>query len=164
MKEGHGGVVVGSQISGGARWVFAENCHMDSPDLWYAIRFKNNALRGGIARELLLSRHRCGPGGPGGDHCDFNYEEGANGAFMPQLKNVVVERLRVKSAVRVLDSQGLPQAPVSDMRIRDCEFSGVTQPSIIKHTREINLEKVRVNDEFSKPCRKPRRAQRGASS
>ena len=48
MKEGHGGVVVGSQISGGARWVFAENCRMDSPDLWYAIRFKNNALRGGL--------------------------------------------------------------------------------------------------------------------
>jgi len=78
--------------------------------------------------------------------CDFNYEEGANGPFIPQLKNVVVERLRVKKAVRVLDSQGLPKAAVGDITLRDCEFGGVTQPSIVKYTRKVTLEKVRVND------------------
>ena len=31
MKDGHGGVVIGSEISGGARNVFAEKCRMDSP-------------------------------------------------------------------------------------------------------------------------------------
>ena len=33
MKEGHGGVVLGSEISGGVRNVFAEDCVMDSPNL-----------------------------------------------------------------------------------------------------------------------------------
>jgi polygalacturonase len=150
MKEGHGGVVVGSQISGGARWVFAENCRMDSPDLWYAIRFKNNALRGGLLENFYYRDIDVGQVGRAAITADFNYEEGANGAFIPQLKNVVVERLRVKHAKRVLDSQGLPQAPVSDITLRDCEFSGVTEPSIIKHTREVNLEKVRVNDQLVK--------------
>jgi polygalacturonase len=145
MQEGHGGVVVGSQISGGARWVFAENCRMDSPDLWYAIRFKNNALRGGLLENFFYRDLDVGQVGRAAITCDFNYEEGANGPFMPQLKNVVVERLRVKSAVRVLDSQGLPQAPVNDITIRDSEFAGVTQPSIIKHTREVKLQNVRVN-------------------
>jgi polygalacturonase len=145
MREGHGGVVVGSQISGGARWVFAENCRMDSPDLWYAIRFKNNALRGGLLENFYYRDLDVGQVGRAAITCDFNYEEGANGPFIPQLKNVVVERLRVKSAVRVLDSQGLPQAPVSDITIRDSEFAGVTQPSIIEHTREVKLENVRVN-------------------
>jgi polygalacturonase len=148
MKEGHGGVVVGSQISGGARWVFAENCRMDSPDLWYAIRFKNNALRGGLLENFYYRDLDVGQVGRAAITCDFNYEEGANGPFIPQLRNVVVERLRVKNAVRVLDSQGLPQAPVNDITIRDSEFGGVTQPSIIKHTREVKLEKVRVNDQL----------------
>jgi polygalacturonase len=145
MKEGHGGVVAGSMISGGARWVFAENCRMDSPNLWYAIRFKNNALRGGLLENFYYRDIDVGQVGRAVITADFNYEEGANGAFIPQLRNVVVERLRVKNAVRVLDSQGLPQAPVNDITIRDCEFSGVTQPSIIKYTREVHLEKVRVN-------------------
>jgi polygalacturonase len=148
MKEGHGGVVVGSQISGGARWVFAENCRMDSPDLWYAIRFKNNALRGGLLENFYYRDIDVGRVGRAAITCDFNYEEGANGPFIPQLKNVVIERLRVKNAVRVLDSQGLPQAPVNDITIRDSEFGGVTQPSIIRHTREVRLDKVRVNDKL----------------
>ncbi len=148
MREGHGGVVVGSQISGGARWVFAENCQMDSPDLWYAIRFKNNALRGGVLENFYYRDIEVGQVGRAAITCDFNYEEGANGAFTPQLRNVVVERLRVKNAVRVLDSQGLPKAPVNDITLRDCTFDGVTQPSIIKYTRTVNLDKVRVNQKL----------------
>src|SRR5262245_1796633 len=148
MKDGHGGVVVGSQISGGARWVFAEQCEMDSPDLWYAIRFKNNALRGGLLENFYYRDIDVGQVGRAAITCDFNYEEGANGPFTPQLRNVVVERLRVKNAVRVLDSQGLPKAPVNDLTLRDCVFEGVTQPSIVKYTRNVNLEKVRVNREL----------------
>lgn len=148
MKEGHGGVVVGSQISGGARWVFAENCQMDSPELWYAIRFKNNALRGGLLENFYYRDIEVGRVGRAAITCDFNYEEGANGKFTPQLRNVVVERLRVKNAVRVLDSQGLPEAPVNDVTLRDCSFDGVTQPSIIKYTRAVNLENVRVNQKL----------------
>jgi hypothetical protein len=146
MKEGHGGVVVGSQISGGARFVFAENCRMDSPNLWYAIRFKNNALRGGLLENFYYRDIDVGQVGRAAITCDFNYEEGAKGKFTPQLKNVVVERLHVRKAVRVLDSQGLPQAPVNDLTLRDCSFEGVTQPSIVKHTRSVKLENVRVND------------------
>jgi len=145
MKEGHGGVVVGSQISGGARWVFAENCRMDSPDLWYAIRFKNNALRGGLLEHFYYRDLEVGRVGRAAVTCDFNYEEGANGPFIPQLKDVVIERLRVKQAVRVLDSQGLPQAPVNDITLRDCEFDGVTEPSIVRHTRRVEVRNVRIN-------------------
>jgi len=148
MQEGHGGVVVGSQISGGARWLFAENCHMDSPNLWYAIRFKNNALRGGLLENFYYRDIDVGQVSRAAITCDFNYEEGANGAFTPQLRNVFVERLHVKKAIRVLDSQGLRKAPVNDITLRDCSFNGVTQPSIVRYTRSVRLEKVRVNDKL----------------
>ena len=147
MREGHGGVVVGSQISGGARWVFAENCRMDSPDLWYAIRFKNNALRGGLLENFHYRDIHVGRVSRAAITCDFNYEEGAKGAFKPVLRNVVIERLRAENAVRVLDSQGLPGAPVEGITLRNCEFRGVTQPSIVRHTRGLRLENVRVNGE-----------------
>jgi polygalacturonase len=146
MSEGHGGVVVGSQISGGARFVFAEECEMDSPELWYAIRFKNNALRGGLLENFYYRDINVGQVGRAAITCDFNYEEGAKGGFTPRLNNVVIERMRVANAVRVLDSQGLPNAPVGDITLRDCEFKGVTKPSIVKHTRRVTLEGVRVND------------------
>ncbi|WP_213981336.1 glycoside hydrolase family 28 protein [Sphingomonas sp. dw_22] len=145
MKEGHGGVVVGSQISGGARWIFAERCVMDSPDLWYAIRFKNNALLGGLLENFFYRDIDVGQVGRAAVTCDFNYEEGPNGPFVPRLRNVVIERLRAKNAVRVLDSQGLPGAPVTDITLRDCSFEGVREPSVIRHTERLRLENVRVN-------------------
>jgi hypothetical protein len=57
----------------------------------------------------------------------------------------VVERMKVQKAVRVLDSQGLPRAPVDDITLKDCTFEGVTEKSIIQYTNKVNLEGVRVN-------------------
>lgn len=145
MKDGHGGVVTGSEISGGVRWVFAENCRMDSPDLWYAIRFKNNALRGGLLEHFYFRDIQVGQVSKAVMTCDFNYEEGAKGAFTPVLRHVVVERLTAAKALRVLDSQGLPGALVSDITLRDCRFDGVTEPSIIAYTDGLSLKQVRVN-------------------
>jgi hypothetical protein len=45
----------------------------------------------------------------------------------------------------VLDSQGLPGAPVTDIALKDCIFDGVTQPSVIRHTERVALANVRVN-------------------
>jgi polygalacturonase len=111
MKEGHGGIAIGSQISGGVRNVFAERCRMDSPNLGSAIRFKNNAMRGGLLedfyyRDITVGRVKSAI------VCDFNYEEGAHGAFHPHLSNVVIERLQVEDAQQVINSQGLPDAHV----------------------------------------------------
>ena len=145
MKDGHGGVVTGSEISGGVRWVFAENCRMDSPDLWYAIRFKNNALRGGVLEHFYFRDIEVGQVSKAVMTCDFNYEEGAKGAFTPVLRHVTIERLHASQALRVLDSEGLRDAPVSDITLRDCTFEGVTEASVVTHTDGLRLEKVRVN-------------------
>lgn len=145
MKAGHGGITVGSQISGGAHHVFAEKCRLDSPDLWYAIRFKNNALRGGLLEHFYYRDLDVGQVGRAAIACDFNYEEGAKGKFTPVLRHVRIERLRAAKALRVLDSQGLPGAPVTDLELRDCSFDGVTAPSVIRHTERLSLANVQVN-------------------
>ncbi|MGF7149801.1 polygalacturonase [Sphingomonas zeicaulis] len=145
MKAGHGGVVIGSEVSGGVENVFAAQCRMSSPDLWYALRFKTNAVRGGRIAHVRARDIDVGQVGKAALTCDFNYEEGARGAFIPELDDVVVERLTVANAIRVLDCQGLPQAPVGCLTLRDCRFDGVTQPSIVKRIDALTLERVAVN-------------------
>ncbi|MCE7796753.1 glycoside hydrolase family 28 protein [Sphingobium sufflavum] len=145
MKEGHGGVVVGSQISGGAHHVYAERCVMDSPDLWYALRFKNNALRGGLLEHFYFRDIKVGQVSKAAIACDFNYEEGANGSHKPILRDIVVQRLTVARTNRVLDSQGFPGAAVGSLRLEDCRFDGVSQPSLMVHSPDVTLVNVRVN-------------------
>nr|WP_246408745.1 glycosyl hydrolase family 28 protein [Parvularcula dongshanensis] len=147
MRAGHGGVVIGSEISGGAHHVFVEDCRMDSPDLWYALRFKNNAMRGGVVEDVYVRDVDVGRVGRAAITCDFNYEEGADGPFVPVLRRLRVERMHVAQAVRVLDVQGLRGAPITDVALRDCTFSGVTEPSILAYAEGLSLEEVFVNGE-----------------
>lgn len=145
MKAGHGGVVIGSEVSGGVEHVFAEDCTMSSPDLWYALRFKTNAVRGGRIAHVRARDIAVGQVGRAALTCDFNYEEGANGRFVPELDDVVVERLTVADTGRVLDCQGLPRAPVGRLTLRDCRFDGVREPSIVQRIETLRLERVLVN-------------------
>lgn len=145
MHAGHGGVVIGSEMSGGVENVFAERCRMSSPDLWYALRFKTNAVRGGRIAHIRARDIDVGVVERAAITCDFNYEEGANGPFVPELDDVVVERLKVENSVRVIDAQGLPQAPVGRISLQDCRFDGVREASIVERVRELDLVNVRVN-------------------
>ena len=53
MYDGHGGVTIGSEISGGVSNVYVENCKMNSPNLDIAIRLKTNSKRGGLIENFM---------------------------------------------------------------------------------------------------------------
>lgn len=145
MQSGHGALTIGSQISGGVRYVFAEDCQMSSPVLDHAIRFKNNALRGGVIEHIYFRKITVGQVAHAVVTVDFNYEEGANGPFKPVLRDVVIENVIAEKAVYGIDAQGLAGAPAYDITLRNCTFDHVEKPNIIKHVKDLKLENVRMN-------------------
>jgi hypothetical protein len=102
-------------------------------------------VRGGRIAHVRVRNIAVGQVGRAALTCDFNYEEGANGHFVPELDDVVVERLTVADTGRVLDCQGLPRAPVGRLTLRDCRFDGVREPSIVQRIETLRLERVLVN-------------------
>ena len=54
FKDGHGGVTVGSEVSGGVENVLAENCSFDSTNLDIAMRFKTGMTRGGYIKNINI--------------------------------------------------------------------------------------------------------------
>ncbi|HEX4737936.1 MAG TPA: glycoside hydrolase family 28 protein [Allosphingosinicella sp.] len=145
MKQGHAGIAIGSEISGGVRNVFGERNRMDDPELWYALRFKNNAMRGGVLEQLHFRDIEVGTVGKAAIACDFNYEEGPHGPYKPILRDITVDRLNVANCKRVLDAQGLAGAPVERLTIRDSHFAGVNEPSIVRYVEGLALKGVTVN-------------------
>ncbi len=145
MKEGHGGITVGSEISGGVRNLFAENCRLDSPNLDHALRVKNNAMRGGLLENLYFRNIEVGQVAHAVITIDFNYEEGAKGKHTPVVRNYVVENLKSGKSKHALDVQGFDDAPVFNLRLADCVFENAAQPSIVKNVRGLSLKNVRVN-------------------
>jgi polygalacturonase len=145
MKDGHGGITIGSEISGGVRNVFAENCKLDSANLDHALRVKNNAMRGGLLENLYFRNINVGQVAHAAITIDFNYEEGEKGKFTPVVRNFVVNNLNSGKSKHALDVQGFKNAPIYNLRLEDCNFANVASPSIVKNVEGLVLQNVRVN-------------------
>jgi polygalacturonase len=145
MRDGHGGVVIGSEISGGARNIFAERCRMDSPRLDRVLRFKNNAERGGVIEHVAMRDVTVGEVAEAVIAADFYYEEGDTGAFTPVLRDVDVRNVTSRKSKYALLLKGYARAPVSNIRVTDCAFDGVESPDVLQGVRDLVLTNVRVN-------------------
>jgi len=93
---------------GNAAMLFVEDCTMDSPNLDRAIRFKSNAVRGGVVENIFVRNVTVGTVGDAALQIDFVYEEGANRPHQPVVRNLVIENLTVANAQRVLTCRVSP--------------------------------------------------------
>jgi polygalacturonase len=144
MKAGHGGVVMGSELSGGIRNVFVENCRMSSPDLERGIRIKTNAMRGGFVENLNVRGLKVGVVR---DLIviNFHYEEGENGPFSPVVRDINIQDVRCVSAQRVLDLRGFENSPIRNVRLAGIVVQRATMPSRVFFVEELSFSQVIVN-------------------
>jgi polygalacturonase len=145
MKDGHGGVTIGSEISGSARNIFAENCRMDSPNLDRVLRLKTNSVRGGTIENVYLRNIAVGQVADAIVQVDFHYEEGDSGKFKPLVRNIELRNVTSKKSKYVLYLRGYQNAPIQDIRLEDCVFDAVAQPDVIEHVTGLTRRRVRVN-------------------
>jgi len=144
MKDGHGGVVLGSEISGDVRNVFIEKCRMNSVNLDRALRFKSNAQRGGVLENVFMRDVEVGQVREAVLTIDLVYEEGPDGPFKPVVRNIQLERVTSNASPRVLYIAGFPAATIDDIRFKDCTFSGVTATDLVTHAGRITFDHVTV--------------------
>lgn len=144
MKDGHGGVVMGSEISGGVRNVFIENCKMDSPNLDRALRFKSNAKRGGVIENIYMRNVEIGRVAEAILTVDFLYETGASGPHRPVVRNVTIENVRSASSPRVMWIAGFAGATIDNIRFNDCVFRGVEATEQVQHAGSISFRNVTI--------------------
>ena len=150
MKDGHGGVTMGSECSGGIRNVFAQDCQMDSPNLDRVLRFKNNAMRGGLIEHVYMRNVKAGQvAGPAID-VDFLYEEGAKGSFTPVVRNVEVVNLGVKKCANAWSLRGFQNAPITNIRLKNCTFENAAKAAVSENVEGMTLDNVTVNGKVVK--------------
>ncbi len=145
MKDGHGGVVIGSEVSGGARNIFAERCRMNSPQLDRALRIKSNSVRGGTIEHVYMRDVTVGQVAESIVTVDFFYEEGDAGKFPPVVRDVEVRNVTGKKSQYVLLLRGYGHDPVSDVRVVDCTFADVAKPDVLESVKDVVFSNVKVN-------------------
>ena len=145
MRDGHGGVVIGSEISGNCRNIFAENCIMDSPHLERALRIKTNSLRGGVVENVYMRNITVGQVSDAVIKINFHYVEGDIGEHVPRVEGIYLDNVTSSKSLYALDFNGYERSPISHVVIRNCNFSGVMNGNILNHVTHLDLVNTTLN-------------------
>ncbi|MBQ8300959.1 MAG: glycoside hydrolase family 28 protein [Clostridia bacterium] len=130
MLNGHGGVVIGSEMSGGVRNVTISNCVFNGTDR--GIRMKTRRKRGGYIEDVIISNilmdkvfvpfvingyYQCGGTDPN-DMELFNLEKNPLSDDTPLIRNINISNIRAKN---VTASAGyiyaIPEQPVEGLTL-----------------------------------------------
>jgi polygalacturonase len=149
MKDGHGGVVIGSEISGNVRNVFAEKCEMSSPYLDRALRLKSNSRRGGIIENIFMRDVKVGDVADAVVHIYMFYmnETGDN---HPLVRNIQVKNVTSKKSNYGIFVEAEEKFPVEGLSIEGCSFDNVAKGNVLKGVKDMALTNVKVNGEEQK--------------
>lgn len=150
MEDGHGGVVIGSEISGGCENVYAENCVMDSPHLERILRIKTNNCRGGQVQNINMRNVVVGQCKEAVVKINLDYErkEICYRGFEPIVNNVNVENVTCQKSdygVLIIGRDSLEN--VHDINIKNCKFDGVVKEpvKITGKTRNVKFDNLVIN-------------------
>lgn len=154
MKNGHGGVVVGSEISGGYRNLFVENCDMDSPELDRVIRIKTSNCRGGLIENVFVRNVNVGVCNECVLRIEMTYEarEVCNRNFSPLVRNVYLDNVNSnKSRYGVFVSGLGDDENVYNIHVSNSKFNGVREGNLLTGKfKDIYFTNLLINGELVK--------------
>lgn len=150
MRNGHGGVVIGSEISGGYRNLFVENCEMDSPELDRVIRIKTSTCRGGLIENVYVRNVNVGQCREAVLRINLQYEnrENCQRDFAPTVRNVILENVTSQKSRYGVQIIGLEDdSHVSNIQVRNSHFNGVADGNRISGAQNVSFDKLYINGE-----------------
>ncbi len=147
VYHGHGGVTVGSEMSGGVKNLHVSNCTFMGTDV--GLRFKSNRGRGGIVENIFISDIFMTdiPSQAisfdlyyGGKSIAETLAEGGNkintkvvpvNEETPQFKNISIKNITIKGAQQAVFLQGLPEMNLQNIELSNLVISAEKGFSII---------------------------------
>ena len=149
MKNGHGGVVIGSEISGGYRNLYVEDCVMDSPQLDRVIRIKTSTCRGGVIENVFVRNIKVGQCNEAVLRINLRYEdrEQCNRGFDPTVRNVHLKNVTCEKSRYGIVAIGLDDDKhVSNVSLEDCHFNNVKENgNRIENVSDITMKNLYIN-------------------
>lgn len=159
VLHAHGGVTVGSEMSGGVRNVQISNCLFEGTDI--GLRFKTARGRGGIVEniEIINIEMKDIPGaaisldmyyeGKAWDESDNEVkavppapvDEGT-----PRFRNIHIRNVHCESAQRAIEMRGLPEMPIENITLEHIRINA-KEGVYLAEVKDITLRDVQVQAE-----------------
>ncbi|MGB8489512.1 MAG: glycoside hydrolase family 28 protein, partial [Bacteroidales bacterium] len=124
MLKGHGGVVIGSEMSGGVRRVTISNCVFEGTDT--GIRIKTMRGRGGVVEDIRVSNVSMYDIVNEGILVTLRYQPTKPEPLSvrtPSVRNVQLSNINIRNAARPAAIFGLPEKNASEISFNDIRSS-----------------------------------------
>lgn len=161
--KGHGGFVVGSEMSGGVKNIKVSDCQFLGTDV--GLRFKSTRGRGGVVENIYIDNMSMFDIQT--DVITFDLYYGGKSAVevlndgdeaksqkvqkfkvdetTPCFRNIDINHVICRTARRAAYFNGLPEMPVSNIHIRDMEVNNAEYGIVINRTDGVKLENIKVS-------------------
>ncbi len=146
MNDGHGGVSIGSEVSGGISNIYVERCHMSSPAS-AARPCGSRPIPTGAARSKIFtsSNVTIGQVAEAAIEVDFYYEEGEGGPFRPTVKDIFVANVTSEKSKYAIYLRGYTTDPIVGVSLTNCSFQNVAEGNFLQNVKAVSVKNVTVN-------------------
>lgn len=148
MLSGHGGVVIGSEMSGGVKKVTISNCVFDGTDR--GIRIKSTRGRGGVVEDIRVSNVVMSDIKREAVVLNLKYSQmkmEKKSERTPVFRNIFVTGLTVRGTQTPLKVDGLPEAPIEGIVFRDIYVNDAKEECLFRDCKDLVIDDVYVNGE-----------------
>lgn len=124
-KEGHGGVVIGSEMSGGVKNVHVHDCVFNGGER--GVRLKSMRGRGGCVENLLFEDIEINNLREQGIILNMYYDATTvepRTELPPLFKNITVRNIKGENIAQPVVLRGLPEKKMKDITLENIELSG----------------------------------------
>jgi polygalacturonase len=141
VRTGSGGIVFGSETSGGIRNIYVHDAYFDGCDR--GIRFKTTRGRGNVIENIYIENVEMKNIEAQAINFNSYYERGAIGKS-PLFRNVYINNVRVNGARTAIEMIGLPEKWLENINIKNAIFENVTNGAIAHRVKELILIDVSI--------------------
>ena len=144
MLRGHGGVVIGSEMSGGVKKITISNCIFDGTDR--GIRLKTARGRGGVVEDIRVSNIVMKNIRDQAIVLDMQYAKTSPEPVSertPQFRNIHISNVTAQTKEAIFIN-GLAEMPVEDITFNDIQFDAQVGATI-KEAKNIAFHNVRIS-------------------
>ncbi|HKG97786.1 MAG TPA: glycoside hydrolase family 28 protein [Pyrinomonadaceae bacterium] len=143
-KEGHGGLVIGSEMSGSVRNVFMHDCDYDSTD--HAVRIKSRIDRGGMVENVWVENVKAK--NMRRDVVIMNMDYGSDkkeitNSKPPLFRNFHLKNITADSAPAAIIITGVEESPIQAVYFEDMAITS-KKGVIAKEVKGLSFKNVQV--------------------
>jgi hypothetical protein len=141
VRTGSGGIVFGSETSGGIRNIYVHDAYFDGCDR--GIRFKTTRGRGNVIESIYIANVEMKNIEAQAINFNSYYERDATGKS-PLFRNIYIDRVRVDGARTAIEMIGLPEKWLENINIENAVFANVQNGAIAHRVKELRLDGVSI--------------------